>query len=115
MTSPAIANLEKLIGTNRDGALLRFSLGNEYLKAGDHESAVAHLREAVTRDPSYSAAWKLMGRALTEAGRPEDALDAYREGIGAAERKGDRQAAKEMTVFRRRLEKQLQGRDTERN
>jgi predicted Zn-dependent protease len=110
MTSSAIANLQKLVGTPRDGALLRFSLGNEYLKAGDPGSAAAQLREAVTRDPAYSAAWKLLGRALAEAGRPEDALAAYGEGIAVAERKGDKQAAKEMTVFRRRLEKQLQER-----
>jgi predicted Zn-dependent protease len=110
MTSPAIANLQKLIGTNRDGALLRFSLGNEYLKAGDRENAATQLREAVTRDPGYSAAWKMLGRALAEAGRREEAVAAYREGIAVAERKGDKQAAKEMTVFCRRIEKELQER-----
>jgi predicted Zn-dependent protease len=107
MTSPAIANLQKLVGTPRDGALLRFSLGNEYLKAGDCENAVAQLREAVKRDAGYSAAWKLLGRALADAGRLAEALDAYREGIAVAERKGDKQAAKEMAVFSRRIEKQL--------
>ena len=108
MTSPAIANLEKLVGTPRDGALLRFSLGNEYLKAGDREKAVEQLRAAVQKDPGYSAAWKLLGRALDESGRMPDALEAYRQGITVAERKGDKQAAKEMTVFSRRIEKKLQ-------
>ena len=32
MTTAIIANLEKLLGGPRDGALLRYSLGNEYLK-----------------------------------------------------------------------------------
>lgn len=108
MTSSAIANLQKLIGTPRDGALLRFSLGNEYLKAGDRDSAVLHLREAVSRDAGYSAAWKLLGKALADSGRLAEALAAYREGIAVAERKGDRQAEKEMTVFARRVEKQLE-------
>jgi Flp pilus assembly protein TadD len=108
MTSSAIANLQKLIGTPRDGALLRFSLGNEYMKAGDRDNAVLHLREAVSRDAGYSAAWKLLGKALADSGRLEQALAAYREGIAAAERKGDRQAEREMTVFARRVEKQLQ-------
>ena len=111
MTSSAIANLQKLLGTPRDGALLRFSLGSEYLKSGDPENAVAHLREAVSRDAGYSAAWKLLGRALADSGRLPDAVAAYREGIGVAERKGDKQAAKEMTVFCRRIEKQLEARD----
>ena len=109
MTSPIIANLEKLLGTPRDGALLRFSLGNEYLKQGDVESALSHLRAAVEKDPGYSAAWKALGRALTDAGQAAEALAAYREGIAVAERKGDKQAAKEMTVYARRLEKQLAG------
>jgi Tfp pilus assembly protein PilF len=108
MTSAVIANLQKLIGTARDGALLRFSLGNEYLKSGDAGNARLQLREAVARDPGYSAAWKLLGRALTELDEPRAALDAYRQGIAVAEQKGDKQAAKEMAVFARRIEKQLE-------
>jgi len=107
MTAPVIANLERLLDGPRDTALLRFSLGTEYLKAGDAASAVAHLREAVTRDPEYSAAWKLLGRALAVAGRAREALEAYRTGIAVAERRGDKQAAKEMSVFAGRLEKAL--------
>ena len=100
-----IAELEKLIGTPRDGALLRYSLGLEYAKAGSRELAIEQLREALKRDPLYSAAWKALGKTLAEAGRPEEALEAYTRGIEAAKKKGDRQAEKEMTVFARRLAK----------
>jgi len=108
MTSAVIANLEKLIGTPRDGALLRFSLGNEYLKLGDAQTAQLHFAEAVARDPAYSAAWKLLGRALAESGQAGAALAAYRQGIAVAEQKGDLQAAKEMTVFAKRIQKQIE-------
>ena len=104
-----ISALEKLLGTPRDGALLRYSLGLEYQKAGNPEKALEHLREAVKHDPLYSAAWKARGKALAEIERPAEALAAYRDGIAAAQRKGDRQAEKEMTVFARRLEKKLGG------
>jgi predicted Zn-dependent protease len=103
MAQPLISSLEKLIGTPRDGALLRYSLGGEYLKAGDKARAIEQLREAVRRDPDYSAAWKLLGRALSEADELGQALEAWTHGIEAARRKGDRQAEKEMTVFARRL------------
>ena len=103
-----ISSLEKLIGTPRDGALLRYSLGLEYEKAGRRQDAAAQLREAVRRDPLYSAAWKALGRVLTEDA-PQEALAALRQGIEAARQKGDRQAEKEMTVFARRLEKKLGG------
>jgi predicted Zn-dependent protease len=106
MTPALIANLEQLLGGPRDNALLRFSLGSEYLKAGDVDRAVTHLREALTRDPGYSAAWKLLGRALAQSGDRSAALRAYEEGIRVAETKGDKQAAREMQVFVRRLRKE---------
>jgi len=102
-----LPTLLKLVGTPRDGALLRFSIGSEYLKAGDASSAAAQLRAAVERDPDYSAAWKLLGCALAEAGRAEEALEAYERGIVVATARGDQQAAKEMTVFARRLRRNL--------
>ncbi len=105
MASPSIERLEKLLGTARDGALLRYSIGTEYLKVEDVHKAIDHLREAVARDPEYSAAWRALGKALESAGRDPEALSAYRDGIAAAHRKGDKQAEKEMTVFARRIEK----------
>ena len=100
-----ISSLEKLLGTPRDGALLRYSLGLEYAKAGEPARAIEFLRDAVARDPRYSAAWKALGAELAKAGPDDEALEAYRRGIDAAHAKGDRQAEKEMTVFARRLEK----------
>ncbi|WP_291992887.1 tetratricopeptide repeat protein [Candidatus Accumulibacter sp. ACC003] len=108
MTTAMIANLEKLLGGARDGALLRYSLGNEHLKGGEFEQAALRLREAVERDAGHSAAWKLLGKALSEAARPAEALAAYEQGIIVADGKGDVQAAKEMSVFARRLQRQLQ-------
>jgi len=109
MTAPSppspLASLQKLIGTPRDGALLRFSLGLEFSKLKDFPKAIEHLRHAVELDHGYSAAWRALGKALEAAGDDAGALAAYREGIAAAERKGDVQAGKEMTVFARRLEK----------
>jgi Tfp pilus assembly protein PilF len=103
----AVARLEKLLGTPRDGALLRYSLGLEWMKSGDAASAAARLREAVDRDPGYSAAWKLLGQALEKTADDAGALEAYRSGIAVAERKGDKQAGKEMAVFARRIEKRM--------
>ena len=107
MNLPIIQNLEKMLVSGKDSALLRFSLGNEYLKLDQAETAAAHLQRAVALDPGYSAAWKMLGKALVAAERQEEALEAYRQGIAVAESKGDKQAAKEMTVFARRIEKNL--------
>jgi predicted Zn-dependent protease len=101
----ALASFLRMLAAGKDGALLRFSLGNEYLKAGDAATAAEHLQRAVEHDAGYTAAWKLLGKALAAAGRPDAAAAAYRAGIEVAQRKGDKQAEKEMTVFLRRLEK----------
>jgi len=105
----AIDNLEKLLAAGKETALLRFSLGNEYLKAGDAPTAAVHLRRAAELDPGYSAVWKLLGKALSEGGLHAEALAAYRQGVEVAQARGDQQAAKEMQVFARRLEKELGG------
>ena len=107
--NPRIESLEKMLGGPRDGALLRFSLGNEYLKAGDPARAGKCFQEAVDRDSQYSAAWKTLDKALADGGQHADALAAYERGITVAEAKGDIQAAKEMTVFARRIRKALGG------
>jgi predicted Zn-dependent protease len=104
-----ISSLEKLLGTPRDGALLRYSLGLEYAKTGDAARAAQYLRDAVERDPLYSAAWKMLARTLADAGKIDEARDADARGIEAARQKGDRQAEKEMTVFMKRLGKGAPG------
>ena len=101
---PSIADFESMLAQGRDNALLRFSLGNELLKQGESARAVEHLRHAVEHDPQYSAAWKLLGKALADSGALKEALAAYRQGIDVAEARGDKQAAKEMGVFARRIE-----------
>lgn len=100
-----IDNFEKMLAAGKDSALLRFSLGNEYSKLDRHAEAIPHLKAAVVQDAGYSAAWKLLGKALANVGEREAAMAAYQSGIKAAEAKGDKQAAKEMAVFLRRLEK----------
>ena len=111
MMTAIIANLEKMLGGPRDGALLRYSLGNEWLKAGDPAKAIEHLRSATEFDANYSAAWKLLGKALAERGEHQASLDAYEQGIRVAQARGDIQAAKEMAVFARRLRKQHEDND----
>ncbi|MEK7304340.1 MAG: tetratricopeptide repeat protein [Pseudomonadota bacterium] len=101
-----VDNLEALLAKGTDNALLRFGLANEYLKLGQSEQAIGHLRKALAHDPKYSAAWKRLGKALADTGRTDEAIAAYESGVRVAEEKGDVQAAKEMRVFLKRLQKQ---------
>lgn len=99
-----VENLEGMLAAGRDDALLRFTLGSAYLEEQPARAA-EHLARAVALDPDYSAAWKMYAKALAAAGRDGEAKAAYRQGIETAERRGDIQAAREMRVFLKRLER----------
>ncbi len=105
MPQDLIANLEALLAKGGDSAALRLALASRYLEAGDPASAVVHAQAAVRLDPEYSAGWKALGRALASAGKSSEAKQAYERGIEVAERRGDRQAANEMRVFSKRLDR----------
>jgi Tfp pilus assembly protein PilF len=98
-------NLQLMLERGQDSPLLRYALGQECLKAGDLVAAIDHLRHAVDQNPRYSAAWKALGEAHARAGSIDRAADVYERGIAAARAAGDVQAAKEMTVFLKRLRK----------
>ena len=100
-----LESLEKMLAQGMDNPMLRFGLGKGYLDAGDAERAVTHFRRCVELDPKYSAAWKLLGRALQSCGNTHEARAAWEKGLLAAQAHGDKQAEKEMTVFLRKLDK----------
>lgn len=100
-----IARFESMLAAGTDSALLRFGLGNAYLGRREFDKAAQHLRSAVEQDPQYSAAWKLLGKALADSGQLREAVEAYERGIAVAQANGDIQAAKEMGVFLKRLQK----------
>ncbi len=102
-----IRGLESLLQAGRETALLRFSLGSEELKRAGWSAAAVHLRRATVLDPRFSAAWKLLGQALEQAGEWVDAQGAWRQGVTVATARGDEQAAREMRVFLNRLNRKL--------
>lgn len=100
-----LEGLERMLAKGVDNALLRFGLGKGYLDAGDAATAAVHLRRCVEQDPKYSAAWKLLGKALQAQDDLDGARAAWSDGLAAAQAHGDKQAEKEMTVFLRKLDK----------
>jgi len=77
-------------------------LGAGLLGEGRWEEAAEELRRAVALNPSYSAAWKDLGKALHLAGRAAEAVPVLEEGVAVAREAGDLQAAREMETWLRR-------------
>jgi tetratricopeptide (TPR) repeat protein len=103
-----ITHFESLLATGQDNTMLRYGLGNAYLKEKIFVKAIIHFAKALEFEPNYSAAWKGYGKALAENQQIEEAIEAYTQGIVVAEKNGDKQAAKEMNVFLKRLQKLLE-------
>jgi len=101
-----LESLEKMLAKGVDNSLLRFGLGKGYLDRKDNARAAEHLHKCVEFDPTYSAAWKLLGKAHAGLGDSAAAQLAWEKGIEAAQALGDKQAEKEMAVFLKKLDRQ---------
>lgn len=100
-----IEKLEAMLAAGQDSAGLRFALANHYYKQNEILRAIEHAQVAVTLQPDYSAAWRLLGQAQVAAEQAEAAAASFERGIEVAMQSGDRQVEKEMRVFLRRLRK----------
>lgn len=95
--------IEKLIDEGRDSAEARLAAGQARLKAGNVERALEHLEKAVEFKPDYAVAWQLLGKALNEQDRTEEARSAWETGREVARERGDKQVEKVLDVWLRRL------------
>ena len=90
-----------MLGNRPDDTRLRFGVALEYLKAGRTEDGVRELRRYLSEADDEGNGWGRLGSALAELGRDEEAAEAYRTGIEAAELHGHPTMAEE---FRQLLE-----------
>jgi predicted Zn-dependent protease len=74
---------------------LRFGIALEYLKAGRTEDGVRELRRYLDEAEDEGNGWGRLGAALDELGRHDEATEAFRRGIEAAELNGHPTMAEE--------------------
>ena len=100
--SDRIEALRLLAEADPNDATTWFLLGRE-LAARDPAAAAEAFGRAIEADPDYSAAYRQLGNALEAAGRVDEAVRAYTQGVEVAERTHDLQAGKEMNAFLKRI------------
>lgn len=105
--NPMVRNLENLLASGKESALLRYTLGKAYADDGQMDVARTHLQQATALDAAYSVAWKQLGKVELALGDAAAARQAWQQGLACAETKGDAQVVKELQVFLRRLDKQV--------
>jgi predicted Zn-dependent protease len=91
-----IEALQGMLERRPDDPRLRFGLAVEYLNAGQPEAGVEELRRYLALADDEGNAWGRLATALSELGRPDEAQEALREGIAAANRHGHPTLAAEL-------------------
>lgn len=99
--SDRLASLERMVGNRPDDPRLRFGLALEYLNAGRLDDGIRELRRYLGQADDEGNGWGRLGSALLKQGEVDEAIEAYRTGIEAAERHGHPTMADE---FRELLE-----------
>ena len=83
-----IESLRKMAEARPGDPRPRFGLALEYERAERWEEAAAELRAYLEMSDDEGNAWGRLGAALRRLGRDDEAREAYRRGIDAANRHG---------------------------
>lgn len=84
-------SLKTLLGSNEkeskhsisknDDAVAYYSIGQDAMKAGNHEDAVKYFLKAVNKDPKFAFAWDNLGVSYRKLGKYPEAIDAYTKSL----------------------------------
>lgn len=96
MADSKIELFAQMAQADSENAMIRYGLGNEYAKAERWTEAVATFRKVIEINPDYTAAYQMLGTALSNAGEPEAARLAWQEGVQVASRTGAWKAGQHM-------------------
>ncbi len=77
-----------------------FGLGKAYLDEGKLEEAAKAFRKAIELKPNYTAVYLLLGEALQNLNRLEEAIQVYEQGLKVAEQTRD-------AIPKQKMEKRL--------
>jgi predicted Zn-dependent protease len=88
MTEARINVFRHLLQEDPDNTTVRFGLANELFKLGRFEEAADELRTYLDRADDQGAGYGKLAQALERLGHLDEAREAYRQGISAANRHG---------------------------
>ena len=98
MPASRLTALKDMVAQNPRNSFLRYGLAMEYRNAGDLAAAAEEFRSLMVADPDDVAAYFHGGQTLEKLGREEEAREVYRNGLEAADRKGDHHARAEIAA-----------------
>src|SRR5688572_13943168 len=99
MVQSKIEIFTAMLAAQRENAMIWYGLAAEQYKLEDWAEAAKSLRQVVSLNPDYTAAYQMLGTVLANAGNLAGAQQAWRDGIDAADRTGAWKAKQHMRAL----------------
>ena len=96
MAQTKIEIFTAMLADQPDNAMIWYGLASEQFKLENWSEAAKSLRQVVSLNADYTAAYQMLGTVLANAGDLAGAQQAWREGIEAADRTGAWKAGQHM-------------------
>ncbi|HEX8458754.1 MAG TPA: tetratricopeptide repeat protein [Pyrinomonadaceae bacterium] len=96
MSQERIETFKAMVAAEPNQEMVWYGLANEYLKLERWEEAAEALRQVLKLNGDFTSAYQMLGTALMQQGRREEARRAWGDGIEAATRTGAWKARQHM-------------------
>lgn len=96
--------LQSILVQDPRNTFARYALAMEFISSGETDSALREFRAVLDVDPNYANAFFMGAQALQQADRIPEAVQWLHDGIGCAQRSGNRHAENEMQALLEELE-----------
>ncbi len=103
MSNSRRKRIEAMLVKEPSDQFLRYSLGLEFDKEGDHDRSLELLRGLMNDEPPHVPAFMMAAQQLVKLQRVDEARNVFQRGIAAAREQGDAHAESEMTDFLNQL------------
>ena len=95
-TSKREEMFRQVLALDPEDEMAHLGLGDIYLQRKNFPQAIAHLNKVLDKNPKYSKAYLVLGKALKQSGDLSQARDVFQKGIDIAAGRGDFMPANEM-------------------
>src|SRR3954465_12584103 len=99
MVQSKIEIFTAMLAEQPENAMIWYGLASEQYKLENWAEAAKSLRQVVTLNPDYTAAYQMLGTALSKSDELVAAQQAWRDGIEAAGRTGAWKAGQHMQAL----------------
>ena len=84
-----IEQFRKMAEADPNNEIGHFSLGREYMAAGQDEAAVQSLRRVIQLNPNISKAYQMIGQSLLKLNQKDEAVKVLTDGVKTADARGE--------------------------